>query len=421
MTFEAQTDRQFIRTSGRSVRYVLVSHVAAALEASRRRPAVNVALVLDRSGSMGGQKIRLAREAVIDALRMLGADDRFAIVSYDDQIDVVVESTHATDEALRNAIESVQRIEARGSTDLGGGYLRGCEQIAGHLSPDTVGRCLLVTDGLANRGITSPEALAQHAAELLRRGVATSTFGIGADFNELLLQGMATRGGGHSYFIEVAANIRDCLTGELGEALEVTERDVELRLQLPCGVTEECVTMHDARPAAADGFIVRLGDLVARQESAVVLALTFPEGEEGILVPAALQLRGRDGELAKADVRWTFRSHDDNDRQARDVVVDRAVARAYAARVRHEASALNERGEFDRSRAALLACAKKIRSYADNDRELLALARELEADAVRFGEEMTMMLRKQVRYASYFASTLRAADGKSLRREEPAK
>jgi Ca-activated chloride channel family protein len=96
---------------------------------------VNVALVIDRSGSMGGQKIRLARDAATQAIRMLRQEDRFSVVVYDDIADVLVASTQATAEAREEAIRRIEGVESRGSTDLGSGWLKGCEQVAEHLRP----------------------------------------------------------------------------------------------------------------------------------------------------------------------------------------------------------------------------------------------------------------------------------------------
>ena len=168
---------------------------------------------------MGGQKIELVREAVRKALAMLRPEDRFSLVVYDDRIDVLVASTPASAEARRNAERMLARIDARGSTDLGGGWLTGCEQVAANMDAKTLGRTLLLTDGLANQGITDHDELIRHAEELRSRQIATSTFGVGSDFDETLLQRMATAGGGNSYFIERNVQILDYLTSELGEAL----------------------------------------------------------------------------------------------------------------------------------------------------------------------------------------------------------
>ena len=127
--------------------------------------------------------------------------DRFSVTVYDDAIDVVFESATATADAKQEALRRLGAIESRNMTNLGEGWLRGCEQVARFLVSDGVNRCLLLTDGLANVGITDRDGLATAAGELRQRGVSTTTFGVGTDFDEVLLQGMATAGRGNFYYI----------------------------------------------------------------------------------------------------------------------------------------------------------------------------------------------------------------------------
>src|SRR5687767_4776048 len=104
MTLSITTDRHLIRAAARSNRYVLMKFTAPTATRSEVRKSVNVAFVLDRSGSMSDEsKFHLARHAVQEALRMLRPDDRFSIVVYDDRVDVIARSTHATPGAIREA------------------------------------------------------------------------------------------------------------------------------------------------------------------------------------------------------------------------------------------------------------------------------------------------------------------------------
>jgi Ca-activated chloride channel homolog len=417
MTLNVRPDRRLIRAAGHSRRYVLVTFTAPVAAAKEGRSPINISLVLDRSGSMGGQKIQLVREAVQKALTMLCPDDRFSLVVYDDRIDVLVASTPASAEAKQNAGRLLARTDARGSTDLGGGWLAGCEQVAGQLDPDTIGRTLLLTDGLANIGITDPEELVRHAEELRRRKVVTSTFGVGSDFDEMLLQRLATAGGGHTYFIERNVQIVDYLTSELGEALEIVARDVALELVLPPSV--QATPLHAfSHGREGNAMRVLLGDVVSGQEVALVLMLEFGEGTSGeeLAVDFCLSDRDRVIDALPCSVRWTFADHQANDGQPRDTRVDRAVAEIYAARAREEALSLNRAERFEEARAVLHRTAERIRQYAGDDRVLIAFVEELFSEEEHYRSRMSSMEWKGRYYTTRHLMTSRDPEGKARRR-----
>jgi Ca-activated chloride channel family protein len=402
MTLRIQTDRTLIRAQAESTRYILARVDAPRAPRRGERLPVNVAIVLDRSGSMADErKFGLAREAVEQSLRMLRPEDRFSLVVYDSVIDVLAPSTLATPDAVRRALDSLGRVGPRGSTNLGGGWLKGCEQVAEFLDDDRVSRCLLLSDGLANQGITDRGELARHARELRQRGVATSTFGVGADFDERLMRDMAHEGGGNFYFIEGASQIPDILTSELGEALEVTLRDATLVVR-PRG-RERVETLGRFRTRGTNGreVHVELGDLASGQQLDVVLSVRFPQGDMGSEagVDFELQSSGERMEGAAGEQRWTYASHAENDRQPRNSDVDRAVAALYAARARAEATEANREGNFEEARRVLEGTARRIRSYAGNDRELRELARSLQQAVPEYAEAPMDAMRLKVSFA----------------------
>ncbi|MBA2381598.1 MAG: VWA domain-containing protein [Chloroflexi bacterium] len=415
-------DRHLIRSTARSQRFVLVQVTARAAAHQRERLPVNLAFVLDRSGSMSGEKIDLAKQTIVSALDHLDEGDRFSVIAYDDIVDVVVEGTAASAEARRLAVSRIGSIDARGSTNLSGGWLRGAEQVAGHLAADGVNRCLVMTDGLANMGITDATELARHASELRARGVSTTTFGIGADFDEVLLQSMADAGGGHFYFVRDAATIRDHITSEVGETLEVVARDVELEIVMPRGVEVETISPQPAR-LGASRVVVTLGDLVSEQVLDVVLRATLPYGEIGTETGIVIGLRDRDGALVPAGrasanderVAWTYADHAANDSQAREVAVDRAVAVQFAARARQEAVRRNGAGDYQGARDVLEATARRIKSYAGRDERMRALVRDLLEEQERFAAPMPALMLKEAHFASGNASRLRSATGQALK------
>jgi Ca-activated chloride channel family protein len=411
---DVQTDRELIRATGKSRRYLLLRLRAPEPVQATKRPPINVAIVLDRSGSMHGAKLRLAKDATRKALGLLGQQDRFSLVVYDNAIDVLVESTTASTESLDLALRKLDAVAARGSTDLGTGWLKGCEQVAAHLADEAVGRCLLLTDGLANVGITSQDALAQHAEQLRARHVVTSTFGVGADFDERLLAAMARAGGGNFYYIEAAAQIPDFLTSELGEALEIVARDLRLDVSAP-----EAVALHllsDFRSERqGTNLACFLPDLIARQEITLVVEACFPQGHEGDRVDIECSVHDREKRLSDAPITmaWTFADHAASDRQPRNLVVDRAVARLHAAIAQRDAVEANRRGDYVAARSILENVAKRIEGYAGGDAELRQIARGLRELVGEFAESMDGASLKRRHFASSTALRSRDMAGKA--------
>jgi Ca-activated chloride channel family protein len=410
-------DRTLIRPRWHSKRFVVARVTAPEVTRTGSRPSVNLAFVLDRSGSMDGQKIRLAAQATEEAINRLQPSDRFAVVIYDDVVETIVPGTLVTPAARSEAVGRLRSIEARNMTNLSGGWLAGCEQVAGALDREGVNRALLLTDGLANVGITDRDELARHAGELRARGVSTSTFGVGDDFDEVLLAGMASAGGGHFYFIASAAQIRDHIGSEVGETLEVVAREATLDVTLPDGVRLESL---GAFPAKARGgrTSIELGDLVSGQEVEVPLRLFFGFGSVGDVLPAVMSLSDRDGVLdgSAARLAWSYADDRANDAQPRDRQVDRIVAATFAARARQRAVELNRRGEYQAASEALKATARKIRDYAGGDAELVAIVDGLLREAETFGQFMAERNLKTFHAEAAYAMQSRAVTGMARRR-----
>lgn len=417
MHVHAVTDRTLIRAGAESVRYVKVSFVAPPSPRRAERWPVNVALVLDRSGSMSGRKIELARDAVMQAIRLLQPTDRFALVVYDEHIDVLAGSAQATPEAKRRAFERLAAVHARGSTDLAGGWLQGAEQIQGSLQPDSIGRSLLLTDGLANQGITDRAELIRLAGALHVQGISTSTFGVGEDFDERLLRGMADASAGNFYFLEAPEQIPDLLASELGETLEIVTRDAVLEVTLGPGMTAEPLNRFRF-DREGSRLRVHLGHLVSNQELDVVVKLGFPRGTANDRVTATFTVTDPAGtvEAQPLEVRWTWADHEANDAQARDRDVDLAVATLYAGRARDEALDRNRDGDREGARRVLRATARRIRSYAGNDSRLLALAAQLEAEGDEYAERALSATKlKQAMFGNYVMEKSRSPGGRARR------
>jgi Ca-activated chloride channel family protein len=396
-SLHVRADRKLIRSTGGSRRHLRVEVVAP-----RRPPRVpvNLGLVLDRSGSMHGDKLALAREGAIRAVRSLGDEDRLSVVIYNHRVVVLVPSRTADAAAKDQAEMVLRRIGAKGRTALCDGWLRGCEQVAEALAADRLGRCLLLTDGLANRGITDRDTIVRSVAEQRRRGVTTSTLGVGRDFDENLLRQMAEVGGGNFYFAEHAVQLSDFIAGETGEALSVATREATLTVELPEGAS---VTSPNPFPTRSEAgrTVFELGSLVADQVLSLMLCVELPEGENG------------DTARVATEQAFTFATDEEDQSQPRDREVDREVASAYAARARRRAAELGREDRTEEGRAVLQKTASRIRSYAGDEPELLTLAVALEEEAARL-EQLDNLDYKRLEYSTFRGLRSRGEDGMTI-------
>src|SRR5262245_284280 len=176
-------------TGGEATLLVRVKAAETAGQNGHRRAPVDVAFVLDRSGSMAGEKLALVKEAVGVAIGHLRDEDKTALVIYDHEVETLQHLTAATPRVKTAVRLALQGVDAGGSTNLSGGWLTGCDELSNGMGegPVRIRRALLLTDGLANVGISRADELTKHAHELRRRGIATTTLGVGHDFDEDLL------------------------------------------------------------------------------------------------------------------------------------------------------------------------------------------------------------------------------------------
>ena len=422
MTISITTDRSLARANANSVRYLSLRFSAPdaparADGARKERMPLDIAIVIDRSGSMSGEKLALAKEAAVKAIDMLSAGDRVALVAYDTDVQTLAHAA-ALEPAHRDALlRALDGLRSGSSTNLSGGWLTGCEAVARVMRENSVARCLLLSDGLANAGIVDPIALEGHAEALRSRGVVTSTFGIGDDFDERLMEGIARAGGGNFYFIREAREIPAFLQSELGEALDVVARKAELVVEADAGVEVDSL---DGRRTRRTGDTVRiaLDDVVARQETELVLRVRFPQRDAGTRLGVRVRIDDADGVLRaeRGEVHWEVASHAANDAQPREVTVDRAVATRYAAKARREAAEFNRAGELERAQHVLVATARRISQYAGRDRQMRELVRELESLSHEHEEVFALHRVKEERMMAYSSLQSKSPSGRRERR-----
>jgi Ca-activated chloride channel family protein len=220
------------------------------------RPPINVALVLDTSGSMEGEPIEDAREAALAMLDALGEEDRLSVVAFHSEAEVLLPSTRIGDAEISELREHIGRMEARGTTDMQGGMQAGLEQVMTHFQSDGINRLVVLGDGVPNDA-ANILALAQAAGE---RQITITALGLGLDYDETLMGQVAQLSGGRFHYIEESSQVATVFRDEVLRMQQVFGRNAIVRIQPGPGV--QIVRVVGQSVSQSGGAVqVALGDL----------------------------------------------------------------------------------------------------------------------------------------------------------------
>ena len=261
--------------------FVTVDLTGVEVPGSKRKP-VNLALVIDRSGSMSGYKLQQAKQAARHLVGLLGPEDRLAIVHYGSDVKSLP-SLPATPANRERMIQYIESIWDEGGTNIGAGLHAGRSQVVGVRGDYTVNRIILLSDGQPTEGITDDAGLTEVVKGIRAEGITVSSIGVGTDFNEDLMQGFAEYGAGAYGFLEDAGQLATLFQKDLRQAATSVARNVELSFELPEGVTLGEVLGYRAHQT---GRTVRvpLPDFSAGQVERVVARLTVVGSRPGSAV-----------------------------------------------------------------------------------------------------------------------------------------
>jgi Ca-activated chloride channel family protein len=256
---------------GSSDLFVTVDVTGAEVPGSRRSP-VNLAVVIDRSGSMSGYKLTQAKQAARQLVGMLRDEDRLAIVHYGSDVKALP-GMQATSGNRARMLQYIEGIWDEGGTNISAGLTTGQHQVNAARSEYKVNRIILISDGQPTEGVTDEESLKQTVKNIRAQGVSVSSIGVGTDFNEDLMQAFAEYGAGAYGFLEDAGKLASIFQKDLQQASTQVARNVEMSFELPDGVTLGEVLGYRAHQA---GRTVRvpMPDFSAGQTERVVARVT---------------------------------------------------------------------------------------------------------------------------------------------------
>lgn len=377
---KAAVDRPLLVKDGRGVPVVVKIEVEGCVMPKKARSPLNLAIVLDRSGSMSGAKLEQAKQAAALLVDQLDPDDVISLVVYESAVEVVVPAARLG--GRRSEIRRlIERIETGGSTALYGGVEEGSRELREFLSKERINRVLLLSDGIANVGPSDNRSIADLGNRIAREGMSVTTLGLGSDYNETLMTALAEASDANYYHIADVETLPGVFEKELGELQGIVAREIIIEIRCPEGV----------RPMR---FLGRPGELKSQTET--IAFATVSGGQKRELYLECFVEEGSVGkvnEIANVALRYAGSTADQiipvvvgytEDLKLVEKSVDRAI-RAEAAIFENavateEAIALADQGNAAASRAVLdtqIAKLKEVQAAAPAPQQA-AIGRELE-------------------------------------------
>ncbi len=380
------------------VAYLLVEAQAATVA---EPVPLNFSLVLDRSGSMQGAKLAALKDATRRVIETLTPHDIVSIVLFDDTVQTLTPATPATDKAA--LIAQIDAIEEAGGTAMSGGLAAGVVELRKHADPGRVGAMLLLTDGQTWGDEDRCRALAQ---ELARDGVRVTALGLGAEWNEQLLDDIAEVTGGTSDYIADPAQITTFFQHAVRTAQGTVAQDARLLLRLVRDVAPRAV--HRATPVIANlGYqpigeseiAVRLGAIDVGAPASVVIDMMVPARGPGSFRVAQAELHytpvGGTEQVIKQDILLEFVA--DPAAAAYDPRVMNLVEKVTAFKLQTRALSEAEAGNLAGATQKLRAAATRLLDLGELD---LAQKATEQADQLEQGKALSAEGQKELRYAT---------------------
>lgn len=248
-------------------------------ESGVQKANADMVIVLDRSGSMNGEKMANARNAVVRLISELSEKDRLSVVVYSDGVRTLIHPTAVTSENRNQILARVRAIMTGGGTNLGAGLAEGVRVLTANRTPGNIGRLILISDGLANQGVTDPVRLGEMASLAMERSLSVSTVGVGVDFNEELMTLLADRGAGSYYFLENPDAFAAVFLDEFWSVKNIAANTMTVKIPMAGGVSLKDASGY---PVETDGryAVFHPGSLMSGQKRKLFLTFRMPTEKE---------------------------------------------------------------------------------------------------------------------------------------------
>lgn len=386
------------------------------------RAPVNLAIVLDRSGSMSGEKIAQARTAAMMAVRSLAPTDIVSVITFDDNVDILVAATKASD---RDGIcQKIDSIQVGGGTGLFAGVSKGAGELRKFISKECVNRVILLSDGQANKGPSSPAELAELGASVIKEGISVTTIGLGAGYNEDLMTQLAQKSDGRHAYVQNPKELVSIFEDEIGSVNAVVAQKIKIDVLCDPGVRPVRVLGRDAT-IAGQKVTLELNQIYSGEEKYAILEVEVPESTAGLHRDLArvevsydnLSTKAVDHLVNTVAVRFSDSSEEVEKSVNKDVLV--AAVTQIATLKNEEAIQLRDKGRVEEAKKALLDNAAWLGENAARYRSttLSAFCESNVQDAANVDKNWAMA-RKMMKDTNYQQSF---SQGKDIEKAVPRK
>jgi len=244
----------------------------------KHRLPVNMSIVLDRSGSMDGDRLEQAKEAARTVIGMLGPNDIISLISYSDEAETVVSATKLNERA--DVLRAIDNIESSGNTALFAGVSKGLSEVRKFKDRQHVNRVVLLSDGMANVGPSSTAELASLGRSAGRDGISVTTIGLGEGYNEDLMSQLALSSDGNHAFAANSEDIAGIFQRELGSTFSVVAQSIQVNIICPAGVKPIRVLDQDAE-VRGQNVTLSFNQIYGQQNKSLLLEVEVAGKEKG--------------------------------------------------------------------------------------------------------------------------------------------
>lgn len=387
ITLDARLAQPVMKEGTTQKNYLRVALAGCRPEPNENRTPVNVAFVIDRSGSMSGDRIAQAREAAIMAVGRLGPEDIASVIVFDTRAEVVIPARKVSDPAY--FIDQIRRIGLGGSTAIHDGVLKGRGEVTAFMDPRRLNRIVLLSDGQANVGPTRVDDFIRLGKGLLHERISVSTIGLGLGYNEDLMLQLALASDGNHAFARDPSDLITIFSREFNDVLASCAQTVSIDIDLKPGVRAVKAVSRDGT-IAENKAQFRMNQVYAATEHYVLLEVEFDKAptagaEQDFGVVKVAYTDARSGEIQTLDtaIRARFSALEEEVRASTDAKVGEVVLEQVARARAREAVILRDQGQHEQARQLLLRNATEINAFSaitpGVTRDLMNLGKQYEA------------------------------------------